>query len=122
MARGHLYVELLAAPHERPRRLPEGFAAVYAFAVSAKAGRPHHAGPVRSESRPRRSLDNQGFRSSHYQANGPRSTLARSLVSYPIIWPWLGIDHLDHDTVMLASLNRIHVFVPDVATRQWWPR
>ena len=24
--RGHLYVELLAAPHERPRRLPEGFA------------------------------------------------------------------------------------------------
>jgi hypothetical protein len=32
------------------------------------------------------------------------------------MWPWLGIDHLDDDTVapwMPASLHRTHVFVPD---------
>ena len=115
--RDSLHAELLPAPHERPKRLPEGFAAVYAFAVGAKAGAcaPCGAGSVLKVDRVGAS-NNRRFRSSHYRADGPRSTLARSLVTYPIMWPWLGIDHLDHDTVapwMLAHLDRIHVFVPD---------
>ncbi|MGH9116148.1 MAG: hypothetical protein ACRDWW_10015, partial [Acidimicrobiales bacterium] len=43
------------------------------------------------------------------------STLAKSLVSYKIMWPWLGIGILDHSTVkawMLGHLDRFHFFVP----------
>ena len=39
------------------------------------------------------------------------STLAGSLLAHPILWPWLGIGHLDAATVgewMLARLDRVH--------------
>jgi hypothetical protein len=107
--------ELLPAPH-RPPNLREGFAAVYAFAVSAQAGEfaPCRAGCVLKVGRVGAS-NRRRFTSSHYRPDGPPSTLARSLVKYRIMWPWLGIDHLDNDAVkqwMLDNLDRWHVFVP----------
>ena len=43
------------------------------------------------------------------------STLAKSLVGHPVLWPWLGISQLDASNVkpwMLAHLDRLHIFVP----------
>jgi hypothetical protein len=52
----------------------------------------------------------------HYNASVPSvSTLAQSLLGHPILWPWLGIDHIDAGAVrdwMLANLDRTHFFVP----------
>jgi hypothetical protein len=38
------------------------------------------------------------FRSQHYTTSG-RSTLAKSLLAHPIVWPWLGITQLDEASV-----------------------
>ena len=108
--------ETLRAPH-LPRKLEPGFAAVYAFALSAEAGKsaPCGAGCVLKVGRVG-ATNGKRFRYSHYKPDGPPSTLARSLVTYPILWPWLGIRHLDDSTVkqwMLSSLDRVHIFVPD---------
>jgi ABC-type protease/lipase transport system fused ATPase/permease subunit len=51
----------------------------------------------------------------HYSTNAAQSTLARSLVRYGIMWPWLGIRTLDDASVkawMLAHLDRFHFYVP----------
>lgn len=56
------------------------------------------------------------FRSQHYNPRSAGSTLANSLLTYRIMWPWLGIKHLDESGVknwMLSNLDRIHIFVPD---------
>jgi hypothetical protein len=111
-----LRTEVLRAPHQPPA-LPPGSGAVYAFALSANAGdsTPCGAGTVlkvgrvgaRSEPR---------FRSQHYNPGSAGSTLANSLLTYRIMWPWLGIEHIDAGGVrnwMLANLDRIHIFVPD---------
>jgi hypothetical protein len=85
-----------------------------------KSGRQHQSaqcgegtvlkvGRVGARSEPR-------FRYQHYNPRSAGSTLASSLLTYRIMWPWLGIERLDHDSVknwMLASLDRFHVFVPD---------
>lgn len=114
--RTELCPETLPAPHMPPRLWP-GYGAVYAFALSAEAGTsvPCGAGCVLKVGRVSAS-NGRRFRHSHYKPDGPRSTLARSLVAYPILWPWLGIHHLDNGTVrqwMLSSLDRVHIFVPD---------
>jgi hypothetical protein len=38
------------------------------------------------------------------------------MLTYRIVWPWLGIEHLDESDVMswmFANLDRMHIFVPD---------
>lgn len=104
----------LPAPHTPPA-LPAGYGAVYAFAVADTSSAPCGAGTVlkvgrigaRSEPR---------FKSQHYNPRSAGSTLANSLLTYRIMWPWLGIRHLDDRDVkswMLVNLDRMHIFVPD---------
>jgi hypothetical protein len=110
-----LRCETLPAPH-RPPPLPRGDAAVYVFAISAAYGRSAPCGPgtvlkvgkVGPNSEPR-------FRYQHYNPRSAGSNVAKSLIANSILWPWLGIKHLDADTVanwMLSSLNRTHFFIP----------
>jgi hypothetical protein len=106
----------LPAPHIPPK-LPPGFCAVYAFALGARAGQSAPCGAGRVLKVGQVGAGNgKRFRYSHYRPDGPPSTLARSLVTYPVLWPWLGIHHLDNGTVkpwMLSNLDRMHVFVPE---------
>jgi hypothetical protein len=109
-----LRTELLPAPH-MPPSLPATYGAVYAFALADVTSAPCGAGIVlkvgrigaRSEAR---------FRSQHYNPRSAGSTLASSLLTYRIMWPWLGIEYLDERIVkswMLTNLVRMHIFVPD---------
>ena len=102
------------APHTPPP-LPPEHAAVYVFALTdrygascpAGAGRVLKVGRVGARSAPR-------FTYQHYGLSAP-STLARSLLKYRVLWPWLGIDELTDSDVkpwMLANLDRYHFFVP----------
>jgi hypothetical protein len=108
--------ETLPAPHEKPE-LPHGKAAVYVFAISAAYGRsaPCNPGTVLKVGRVGPN-NRQRFRHSHYKPDAPGiSTLAQSLMAHPILWPWLGMQHLDAEAVegwMLANLCRIHFFMP----------
>lgn len=106
--------ELLPAPHRAPA-LPPGVGTVYVFALAQQYGARVPAGPgavrkvgrVGPKSGPR-------FRYQHYGL-AARSTLARSLLTYSIMWPWLGIEALDEDTVkqwMPTNLDRAHLYVP----------
>lgn len=106
--------EILRAPHRHPQ-LPAGFGAVYVFALGdtyganapAGTGAVLKVGRVGPRSGPR-------FSYQHYGAAAP-STLAKSLVRYRIMWPWLGIDELDESSVklwMLSHLDRAHFYVP----------
>lgn len=105
--------ETLAAPH-RSSPLPSGFGAVYVFGLSeqarceAGAGRVLKVGRVGANS-------NARFQSQHYSATSAGSTLARSLLKYRVLWPWLGIERLDESNVrtwMLANLDRVNLYVP----------
>lgn len=107
--------ELLPAPHRAPA-LRSGFGAVYVFALSASYGVSVPAGPgavlkvgrVGGRSGPR-------FTYQHYGVQA-RSTLARSLIKYRVMWPWLGITSLDEASVaewMRRHLDRVHFYVPD---------
>jgi hypothetical protein len=107
--------ETLPGPHERPS-LPPDEAAVYAFALSAMAGRSAPCGPgtVLMVGKARANNE-QRFQHAHYDATSDPSALAGSLLTHRILWPWLGISHLDEATVgewMLTSLDRIHFFIP----------
>ncbi len=106
--------EILRAPHHHPA-LPAGFCAVYIFALAYEYGESTPAGPgavlkvgrVGPASGPR-------FTYQHYGSAAP-STLAKSLVRYRIMWPWLGIDAMDESSVkpwMLRHLDRGHLYVP----------
>jgi hypothetical protein len=106
--------EILRAPHHHPA-LPGGFGAVYIFALAYDYGESTPAGPgavlkvgrVGPASGPR-------FTYQHYGSAAP-STLAKSLVRYRIMWPWLGIDAMDKSSVkswMLRRLDRGHLYVP----------
>lgn len=107
-----LEVEYLPAPH-RPGGLRPGHGAVYVFALSdadaseAGAGRILKVGRVGPNS-------NARFQSQHYAPASAGSSLAKSLIGYPTLWPWLGVDHLDASTVrewMLQRLDRANVYV-----------
>jgi len=57
----------------------------------------------------------QWFQNAHYDGTNNPSTLAGSLLAYRILWPWLGISHLDETAVgewMLTSLDRVNFFIP----------
>lgn len=111
-----LRAEILPAPHQKPV-LPPGEAAVYVFAISTAYGRSAPCGPGTVLKVGRVGPNNKGrFRGSHYNPTLRRiSTLAQSLLAYPILWPWLGIRQFDPEAVgnwMLTSLDRIHFFMP----------
>ena len=79
----------------------------YGRATPAGAGAVLKVGRVGPASGPR-------FTYQHYGAAAP-STLAKSLVRYRIMWPWLGIDVIDESSVklwMLTHLDRTHLYVP----------
>lgn len=79
----------------------------YGATCAAGAGRVLKVGRVGARSGPR-------FNYQHYGLAAP-STLARSLLKYRVLWPWLGIDQLDETTVkdwMLTRLDRVHFYVP----------
>jgi len=107
--------ETLPAPHERPA-LPPDEAVVYAFTLSAMAGHSAPCGPgtVLMVSKARANNE-QRFRHAHYDGTSDPSTLAGSLLAHPILWPWLGINHLDETSVstwMLNNLDRTHFCIP----------
>lgn len=106
--------EIRRAPH-RPPPLPAGFGAVYVFALGEEYGRatPAGAGAVLKVGRVG-PASGPRFTYQHYGAAAP-STLAKSLVRYRIMWPWLGIDVIDESSVkpwMLTHLDRVHLYVP----------
>jgi hypothetical protein len=104
--------ELLPAPHKQPHLRP-GHGAVYAFVLSAASTSLAGAGMVLKVGRAGPNSD-QRFYSHHYNFSAG-STLAKSLVGHPVVWPWLGIAHLDSATVkqwMLTNLDRLHIYVP----------
>jgi hypothetical protein len=111
-----LRFETLPAPHVKPL-LPPGRAAIYVFAVSTEYGRSAPCGPgtVLKVGRVGPN-NNRRFSRSHYRTDVPTiSTLAQSLLAHPVLWPWLGIQHLDAIGVenwMLTNLDRIHFFLP----------
>jgi hypothetical protein len=109
-------VETLPAPHRRPA-LPPGEAAVYVFALSAAAGLSAPCGPgtVLKVSKARVNNEKR-FRDAHYDRTGDTTTLAGSLLAYPILWPWLGIADLGASTVgewMQANLDRTNFYLPE---------
>lgn len=53
------------------------------------------------------------FTSQHYSPASARSTLAGSIIKYPILWPWLGISAgytVDIKSWMTANLDRMRIF------------
>lgn len=111
-----LRFKVLPAPHKKPA-LPFGEGAVYVFAVSAVYGTraPCGVGTVLKVGQVGPG-NGQRFTYMHYRPNAPSvSTLAQSLLAHPILWPWLGIDHIDANQIedwMLTNLDRIHFFMP----------
>ncbi len=89
---------------------------MYAFALSDEAGRcaPAGAGAVLKVGRVG---PNSGprFSSQHYSPSAASSSLAKSLLRYRIMWPWLGIDEVTEQTVrtwLTSNLDRAQWFVP----------
>jgi hypothetical protein len=108
--------EALPAPHRKPV-LPAGEAAVYVFATGEEYGRTARCGAGTVLKVGKVGPNNRRrFRHSHYVAEARAiSTLAQSLLAQPVLWPWLGIDHLDANSVenwMLTNLDRTHFFLP----------
>ncbi|MEU4607597.1 hypothetical protein AB0F43_31820 [Kribbella sp. NPDC023972] len=106
-------VEILRAPHQQRRDLPSGHGAVYVFALAGHVDCPAGPGRVLKVGRVSASSNNR-FRYQHYSATAAPSTLARSLVKYQLLWPWLGVEHLDASTVhawMHANLDRANVYL-----------
>jgi hypothetical protein len=102
------------APHPAPP-LPKGKSAVYVFSLSASHGGQCPAGPHRvlkvgkvgPNSNPR-------FQSQHYNPRSAQSTLARSLLRAPILWPYLGITGLTEAAVgawIKNHTDRDHFFL-----------
>lgn len=107
--------ELVKAPHRQPT-LPAGMGAVYAFALSQSAGSRAPAGPGAVLKAGRVGPNSgQRFYSQHYSPGSAGSSLAKSLLRYRVMWPWLGVAQLDAATVkswMLANLDRAHFYAP----------
>jgi hypothetical protein len=109
-----LRYEHLPAPHQA-RGLPAGFGAVYVFTLAPRwrpdapgAGRVLKVGRVGPNSDAR-------FRSQHYSPASSRSNLANTLLTARVLWPYLGIEGLDANTVgewIKTNTERDHFFVP----------
>jgi hypothetical protein len=99
-----LDMECMAAPH-KPKALRPRHGAVYVFALAdgvtseAGLGRVLKVGRVGPNS-------NARFQSQHYSPVSSRSNLANSILEYPALWSWLGIDHLDPSTIRDWMLSR----------------
>lgn len=105
--------EALPAPHSKPQ-LPPGDAVVYVFAFSEDAGHAAPCGPG-TVLKVGKATRNERFRYMHYKPGSSRSNLAKSLLAYPILWPWLGIQQLTTDSVdewIRTHLDRTHFFDP----------
>lgn len=105
--------EILTAPHRPPSSLPAGFGAVYAFALRSSSAAPAGGGRVLKVGKAGPNSVAR-FTSQHYSPGSARSTLAGSIVKYPILWPWLGITAQDAAGIrlwMTANLDRMHIFV-----------
>ena len=85
-------VEVLHAPHQQQSDLPVD-GAVYVFSLASHVDCPAGPGRVLKVGRVGAGSNNR-FRYQHYSATATRSTLARSLVKYQLLWPWLGVAHL----------------------------
>jgi hypothetical protein len=51
----------------------------------------------------------------HYNPGSSNSNLAKSLLTHPILWPWLGIQSLTVESVgdwIRASVDRTDFFIP----------
>ena len=111
-----LRFEQRPAPHQKPE-LPPGEGAVYVFSIGSAYGSSAPCGPGTVLKVGKVGPGNRRrFSRSHYNPSAPTiSTLAQSLLAHPVLWPWLGIDHIDAETVgrwMLDNLDRTHFFMP----------
>jgi hypothetical protein len=114
--------ELLKAPHVPPR-LPARCCAVYVFSLAQRRGEECPAGPNRvlkvGSAGPN---SNARFQSQHYHARSSGSNLAKSLLTSPEQWKYLGIvqlseddvkrwitDNLDRDQFFLDESDRTHL-------------
>jgi hypothetical protein len=105
--------EVLSAPHRPPSSLRAGFGAVYAFALRSSSTAPAGGGRVLKVGKAGPNSMAR-FTSQHYSPGSARSTLAGSIIKYPILWPWLGITAEDAASIrswMTANLDRLHIFV-----------
>jgi hypothetical protein len=106
-------VEVLHAPHQQHSDLPVGHGAVYVFSLASHVDCPAGPGRVLKVGRVGAGSNNR-FRYQHHSATAARSTLARSLVKHQLLWPWLGVAHLDASSVygwMKANLDRANIYV-----------
>lgn len=105
--------EVLPAPHRPPSSLPAGFGAVYAFALGSASTAPAGGGRVLKVGKAGPNTAAR-FTSQHYSPRAARSTLAGSIIRYPILWPWLGVTAEDTASIrswMTTKLDRLHIFV-----------
>jgi hypothetical protein len=106
--------ELLPAPHRRPRSLPKGSQAVYAFLLGGSCLKVGKAGP-KTQAR---------FTSQHY-GGGASSTLAKSILRERSRVAALlasdlraELDGLNLDSIgdwIEANTSRVHIFIPATA-------
>jgi hypothetical protein len=106
--------ELIPAPHRRPRSLPPGTQAVYAFILGERCLKVGKAGP-KTQAR---------FTSQHYGMNAP-STLAKSILNdRSRVLDSVSADHrgevqsLNIDSIgnwLEKSTSRVHIFIPATA-------
>jgi hypothetical protein len=86
---------------------------VYAFALRSASTAPAGGGRVLKVGKAGPNTAAR-FTSQHYSSRAARSTLAGSIIRYPILWPWLGITAEDTASIrswMTANLDRLHIFV-----------
>ncbi len=102
------------APHV-PHPLGPGTCAVYVFSLSESYGKSCPAGPHRvlkvGKAGPK---SNARFQSQHYSAKAAPSTLAASLVTARILWPYLGVHNLTEDQVggwIRANCDRDNFYI-----------
>jgi hypothetical protein len=105
--------EVLSAPHRPPSSLPAGFGAVYGFALRSSSAAPAGGGRALKVGKAGPNSTAR-FTSQHYSPVSAHSTLAGSILKYPILWPWLGLTADDTASIrswMTANLDRLHIFV-----------
>jgi hypothetical protein len=86
---------------------------VYVFSLAEHVDCPAASGRVLTVGRVGAGSNNR-FRYQHYSTTAAGSTLARSLVKYQLLWPWLGISHLDASSVrewMKGNFDRANIYV-----------
>lgn len=111
VALAEVWYESVPAPHQRPRKLPLGSQAVYAFLLGDRCLKVGKAGP-KTQAR---------FTSQHYGMHAP-STLAKSILTNR---QWLAemlpaercneVEDIDEATVgawIQRNTSRLHVFLP----------